>query len=171
MDIQLIIDAISRVTHVSTAIALVGGTSFVLFVLIPCTHAVSEADRIEFQSAINARWKRFVGIGILLFIVSGFYNFIRAVPNHRGDGLYHALLGVKILLALALFIIAAALVGRSQPLEFIRKQRVIWLRVFVSIAFVIVAISGFVKVRGLPPKPTSVNSAPEVVNASGNPGR
>ena len=54
---------------------------------------------------------------ILLFIVSGFYNFARAIPGHKGDGLYHALLGTKILLALILFAISSALVGRSKAFE------------------------------------------------------
>ena len=56
--------------------------------------------------------ERFIHFGILLFIVSGFYNFARAIPGHKGDGLYHALMGTKILLALLLFAISSALVGR-----------------------------------------------------------
>ena len=152
MDIQLLIDTISRVIHVSTAIALVGGTVFVLFVLIPSTAAMPEADERNLRSSVIQRWKRFVHIGIVLFLVTGFHNFIRAIPSHRGDGLYHALIGTKILLAFAMFFIGSALVGRSKAFESMRQKRVLWLRVFVLLAFSVVAISGFAKVRGVPVK-------------------
>ncbi len=152
MDFQLLIDTISRIIHVSTAIALVGGTVFVLFVLIPSAAAMPEADEQKLRVAVNQRWKRFVHLGIALFLVTGFYNFIRAIPNHKGDGLYHALIGTKILLAFAMFFIASALVGRSKAFDSMRKNRVHWLKVFVLLAFSVVAISGFAKVRGIPLK-------------------
>lgn len=132
MDVQPILDIISRIVHVSTAIVLVGGASFVLFVLIPSASILRESEERSLRKQINGRWKRFVQIGVTLFLVTGFYNFIRALPSHHGDSVYHALLGTKILLAFALFFISAALVGRSTRLEFIRKKRVVWLRIFRS---------------------------------------
>ena len=77
------------------------------------------------------------------------------MPNHKGDGLYHALVGVKMILALGVFFIASALVGRSKGLAFVREKRVFWLRLLVTVAFVIVGISSFVKVRGPGPVKTS----------------
>jgi uncharacterized membrane protein len=145
-----IVDVISRVVHVSTAIALVGGSIFMLCVLMPAAKELGEEAHQKLATAIGSRWKRFVHIGVALFLLSGFYNFARALPLHRGDGLYHALVGIKILLALIVFFIAAALVGRSPSLEPIRRNRATWLKVLVALGFVIVAISGFVKVRGLP---------------------
>ena len=96
------------------------------------------------------RWRRFVHIGIALFLISGFYNYMQAIPQHRGQGLYHALVGTKMLLALGVFFLAAALVGRSEKLEPMRQNRGKWLKVLVVLSAAIVAISGFVKVRGVP---------------------
>ena len=144
------VDIASRIIHVGTAITLVGGSMFMLWVLMPSVSALTEEDRRKLHHSVIGRWKKFVHIGITLFLASGIYNYVRAVPNHRGDGLYHALLGTKMLLALVVFFLAAALVGRSSGLEPIRQNRQKWLRVLVSIALVIVAISGFVKVRGIP---------------------
>ncbi len=144
-----IIDIISRIVHVSTAIVLVGGTVFSLMVLMPAAETLSDQTRSELHTGVVARWKRFVHIGILLFLVSGFYNFFQAIPLHKGDGLYHGLVGTKILLALAVFFIASALVGRSPALEKMRINRKFWLRVLVVLAAVIVIISSFVKVRGV----------------------
>jgi len=159
MELQLFIDTVSRVTHVSTAIALVGGTVFVLFVLIPATSTLLDTEEKTLRANVQQRWKRFVHVGIFLFIVSGFYNFIAALPSHKGDGLYHALIGTKIILAFAMFFIASVLVGRSSAFHTMRQNRVFWLRILVLLAFSIVVISGFAKVRGTPQKPVAAEIA------------
>ncbi len=145
-----IVDVVSRIVHVGTAITLVGGSMFMLWVLMPSARELGEEAHQKLAASVGSRWKRFVHIGVALFLISGFYNFARALPLHRGDGLYHAMVGTKILLALGVFFIAAALVGRSASLEPIRRNRETWLKVLVTLALVIVAISGFVKVRGVP---------------------
>ena len=143
-----VIDIVSRIVHVSTAIVLVGGVVFSLLVLMPAANSLGEEPRAELMRGVLARWKKFVHGGILLFLISGFYNYAQAMKLHKGDGLYHGLVGTKMILAFVIFFIAAALVGRSPALEKIRQNRVFWTRVLVILAVVIVAISGIVKVRG-----------------------
>ena len=155
MDSLQLIDVISRIVHVSTAIVLVGGSVFMAFVLLPTAEQLSSAEHDKLRGLINGKWKRFVHAGILLFLVTGFYNFYRQLPNHKGDGLYHALVGTKILLALGLFFIASALVGRSAAFESLRASRAKWLKIMVLLAAIIVGISGFVKVRGPVTKPAA----------------
>ena len=142
------LDVLSRLVHVGTAITLVGGSVFTLCVLIPSANQIGEEPHQQLSTQVVARWKRFVHLGVLLFLISGLYNYWRAMPSHDGDSLYHALLGTKMLLALGVFFLAAALVGRSPKLQPLRDQRSKWLKVLVLLAAVIVAISGFVKVRG-----------------------
>lgn len=149
---MLWIDVLSRFVHVATAITLVGGSVFTLLVLLPAVKVLSEDAHQTLAGAVTSRWKRFVHLGILLFLVSGFYNYMRAIPLHKGDGLYHALLGTKMLSALGVFFIASALVGRSPKMESFRRNRPKWLAVLVLLAATIVGISGFVKVRGIPPE-------------------
>ena len=145
-----LIDILSRIVHVATAITLVGGSVFTAWVLLPSAKQLSDEAHTTLRSAVTGRWKYFVHVGIVLFLLSGLYNYIRAMPLHDGDGLYHALVGTKILIALGVFFLAEALVGRSAKLEPIRQSRAKWLKVLVLLAAVIVAISGFVKVRGVP---------------------
>lgn len=154
------IDYLSRVTHISTAIALIGGSVFLLCVLLPAAKLMSEEAHATLSQAISARWKRFVHIGILLFLVSGFYNYFRAMPLHKGDGLYHALIGTKMLMALAIFFIASALVGKSQAFAAMRTQRGKWLGILVLLACIIVLISSFVKVRGPATTAEPIDAAP-----------
>lgn len=145
-----IVDVVSRIVHVGTAITLVGGAVFTLLVLMPSAKQLSEQSHDQLAAAVNGRWKRFVHIGIVLFLASGFYNYWRATALHHGDGLYHALLGTKMLLALVVFFIASALVGRSAKLQAMRNKKATWLGILVLLAATIVGISGFVKVRGIP---------------------
>ena len=142
------IDVLSRIVHVGTAITLVGGTAFLRLVLIPIAERLPEDTHRQLSDAVQSRWKRFVHAGILLFLLSGLYNYMRAIPSHKGDGLYHALIGTKILLALAVFFIASALVGRSPALEPMRRAKRRWLAVLLALAIAIVCISGYLKVRG-----------------------
>ncbi len=97
------LDIVSRIVHVATAITLVGGSVFMLLVLMPSAKVLSEDSHDRLAAAVMGRWKKFVHLGVLLFLVSGFYNYVRLMPKRQGDGLYHALLGTKILLALGSF--------------------------------------------------------------------
>ena len=140
------VDIVSRIVHVGTVIALVGGSAFMLLVLLPSTRELADDASDRLSTAVIGRWKRFVHVGVLLLLVSGFYNYGRAIPQHEGQGLYHALVGTKMLLAFVVFFIAAALVGRSTALEGIRNNRAKWLKILLLLAGTIVSISGFVKI-------------------------
>lgn len=147
------LDVLARWIHIGTVITLVGGTAFVRFVLLPSMESLEESAKTKLHDAVASRWKRIVHIGIVLILFSGLYNYVRLAAVHRGDSVYHAVLGVKILLALAVFFLASVLVGRSAAFEALRRNRRVWLGVVVTLAAVIVALSGFVKVRGTPAAP------------------
>lgn len=151
-----------RWMHVGTAIVLVGGTCFLRFVLAPAAAQLSDEEHAKLKELVMKKWKMFVHIGIVLFLVSGFYNFIVVqVPRHRGDSLYHALIGIKILLALAIFFFASALVGRSKTFDGMRANAKKWQTVIIVLAAIVVGISGYAKVA-LPGKGTAVVMQPPV---------
>ena len=157
MDINPI-DVVSRWAHVGTAILLVGGTAFFRLAVIP---ALGENSQ-ELVTKIRDNWRKFVHIGILLFLVSGFYNYFRAIPLHKGDGLYHGLVGTKMLLAFYVFFLASVLVGRKPSSQKYRDNAKKWIGVMLTVAAVIVAISGFAKVRGVP---KGLNSPPVTIDS------
>lgn len=144
---QLILDAVSRFAHVGTAIAVLGGSIFMRFVLMPAANQLPTEAHDQLRAAVLAKWKRFVHGGIAVFLLSGFYNYMRLMPGHKGDKLWHMLVGIKILLALVVFFLASALVGRSKAFEGLRQQRAKWLAIVVLLSLVIVGMSSFLKVR------------------------
>lgn len=140
------IDVLSRVVHVSMAIVLLGGSLFSLLVLQPTLKEHADLTRGTFINSLRARWKIWVHTGIALFLITGFYNYVRAMPNHKGDGLYHALVGTKILVALVVFFLASVLVGRSQKFEAWRQNAAWPMRLVCALGMLIVLVSGFLKV-------------------------
>ena len=140
-----------RIIHVTTAIVVVGGTFFVRFVLFPAaTGALDDDAHARLRAAVMSIWKRVVHGGIALFVVSGGFNYYRVFAEnlHPHDKLYHALLGTKIILALVIFFLASALVGRAAVFEGLRRNARTWLLVNLLLAGLIVAISGYLRVRG-----------------------
>lgn len=143
---EFILPLISRWAHVGTAILLVGGTAFLRLAVIPAM----EGESPELMGRIRAHWKKFVHGGLAVFLISGFYNYFQAMPLHKGDGLYHGLVGTKIILALFVFFLASVLVGSKPSSQKFRDNAKKWTAVMLMVSAVIVAISGFVKVRGIP---------------------
>ncbi|WP_199756807.1 hypothetical protein [Tautonia sociabilis] len=164
------LDVLSRWVHVGTAIVILGGSVFLRFVLIPAAEGLPEDEHQALRDRLLARWRRFVFAGIALFLLSGLYNYLAvSLPRHRGDGLYHGLMGLKILLALAVFFLASALAGRSKAFEGIRRANRNWLSVTLVLGFAIVALSGFLKVARPGASPPPASSAPSSAEPPGTP--
>ena len=142
---------LSRWIHIGTAIVLVGGTVFLRFVLSPAAAQLAETEHAKLKELVMKSWKKYVHGGILLFLISGLYNYLVVqAPLHKGDKLYHALMGIKIILALAVFFLGSALVGRSKSFEGMRKNSKFWQLVMILVSALIVGISGYAKVA-MPP--------------------
>jgi uncharacterized membrane protein len=151
MELMQIINVASRWLHVSTAIVLVGGTVFIRFVLTPNAEQLPPADHDRLRELVTATWRKVVRAGILLFLLTGFYNYlVVALPQHEHDKRYHMLMGIKILAAFGVFFLAEALVGRAAAFSRLRDNRKMWLLVLIILAFAIVAISSLLRVRGVP---------------------
>ncbi len=161
MDDLLPLNVLSRWIHVGTVIVLVGGSVFMRFVLLPSASQLSEDQHNRLRDLVMSKWRKFAGIGIGLLLLSGFYNYIVvAIPQHKGDGLYAGLLGIKIILAFVVFFLISALTGRSKRLEGIRDNSARWLSITILLAAIIVAISGYVKVAVKPTQSAGENNVP-----------
>ncbi|HET6326322.1 MAG TPA: hypothetical protein VFG04_16735 [Planctomycetaceae bacterium] len=148
---EFFINVASRWIHVSTAIVLIGGTVFIRYVLTPNAEQLPQTEHDRLRDLVTATWRKVVRAGILLFLLTGFYNYlVVAMPQHVHDKRYHMLMGIKILAAFGVFFLAEALVGRSAAFAPLRQRRKTWLMVLIIVAFAIVAISSLLRVRGVP---------------------
>ena len=144
MDLELLLGIISRWIHIGSAIVLLGGTICLKFVVGPVLKDQSQ----ELKEAVRGRWKRFVHAAIAGLLLSGLYNYLKAFPLHRGDGLWHAMVDTKIILAMGVFFIASVLAGRSKGTQKFRDNAAKWTTIAILLGLLIVAMSGIAKVVG-----------------------
>jgi len=138
-----------RWMHILAAVTAVGGTIFVRVALLPSIAVLPDDQRKALHEQVRSRWIKFVMGAILFLLASGFYNIIMKEKPPGVTALYHALFGIKFLLALVIFFVASALVGRSPALAGIRANARFWLTLNMVLAITVVCISGVL--RALPP--------------------
>jgi len=141
-----------RWMHILGAVLLVGGLCFSRFALLPALADTEEDSREKLQESIQRKWMPWVIIAITLLLVSGLANFLlfnsTVQSQGWGDGewmkqtSYHAIFGVKFLLALVVFYFASGLVGRDSGTAWIRSDRARWLGLTLGLAVAIIILSG-----------------------------
>lgn len=135
---------IMRWVHLLSAMAAIGGAMYAAVAFWPASADLPEGERDKLREAARRRWAMVVHLSITLLIVTGLFNFywLAIRPGHLGPMPYHAVFGVKFLLAMVVFALASVLVGRSPGLAGVRAQAGKWLRVIVVLGVVIVFLSG-----------------------------
>lgn len=141
-----------RWAHIVGAVLAIGGLAFARFGLLPALADFDEETRARIHESIRRRWLPFVILSITLLLVSGLANFLlfnRLVKEQGWAGgtwmqqtSYHALFGVKFLLAMGVFYFSSGLMGRSHGTQWIRDNRSTWLTITLGMAIGIVIISG-----------------------------
>jgi putative copper export protein len=133
----------SRVLHILGAIILLGGLIHVRHVVRPVAPA-QNAD--AYSGGKRSRWAMWIGIATLLLLVSGLINYYYIITAmERMAKPYHMLAGIKILLSIALFLLAALLAGRTPLAERLREKFYFWLTTAVLIGVAIVILGGVLR--------------------------
>ena len=154
---MFVLDLLARWAHVGAAIVLMGGAICTRFVLMPAAAELPEEQHLALKERLRVRWSKFVMWGIMALLVSGFYNFAMGISTHRGQPLYHALVGTKMLLGFGAFFLASVLSGRSAKFAPLRANAGKWLGVLILITAIISGIGGFLKV-GVTSTPVTAQS-------------
>jgi uncharacterized membrane protein len=160
-----------RWAHVLAAIAALGGLLFARFALVPAAEELGSETADRLHAGVRRRWLPWVIGAITLLLASGLTNYILLIRRVKeapelwgGDWMrqtgYHALFGVKFLLAMILFYLASGLVGRGASTQWIRDARKQWLSVAVGLGVGVVLISGWMRQLH-----TGANDLPDPVKA------
>ncbi len=144
-----VIDALSLVcrwVHILSVAVVVGGAIVMRFAVMPTARAaLPTGAHQDLRQRLLARWRKLVHVGIALLIITGGYNFYVAIVHEVPPMPYHAVFGVKFLIALAVFFLAIALTGRSPGFQSLRAQSEKWMNVQIALAVVIIVLSGLLK--------------------------
>jgi len=138
-----IVQIISRILHILSAIILVGGIFYLKTVLAPAGSEACFAGRREV-------WARWVGIATFFLLASGIYNFMAILKEAKaaGDPLsptYHVLFLIKFLLALSVMFLAAILAGKTAAAERFRSHMDRWLNIAWLAALAIVVLAAVMR--------------------------
>lgn len=153
----MLIDLLLRWTHVLSAVALLGGSFFLRWTVVPALSTLAEEPRQALQQAMRRRWAGVVGVASGLLLISGLVNAVLMIKRYEFigplSGMYHMLVGVKLLLAFGVFTLAALLSGRSAAAERMRGQHTFWLNVTVALGVTLVCLGGLMKMIDRDAKP------------------
>ena len=107
-----LLQVIMRWLHIASIVTLIGGILYWRLALTPAASALTPEtqDALARNAAAAFRPIAFVAMGFLL--ISGLYNILSA-PGH--STLYHALLGIKLLLVAHVFAVTILVVQPKSP--------------------------------------------------------
>ena len=101
-----------RALHVAAA-AAIGAAAFQYFAVLPTLRSLDGPERLSLREKLVDRWRPFVFAAIGILLLTGVLNYVLyKIPEyhtHPQRGLYHGLIGSKILLALGVFHLATVM--------------------------------------------------------------
>lgn len=142
------IQLVLRYLHIFGAIALMGGTIFIRFALLPTLQSLKGEGREQVHDGVRSRWKMVIRASIVMLLVSGIANlglaarYDYAVPGGLN---YSMLAGVKLILALPIFLLAELLMGKSSLAKKVQASAPTILNVNLVLAVLLVLIGGWLK--------------------------
>lgn len=94
------LNVLARWIHISSAITLIGGILYARLVTAPAMRVLTPETSEKLGEAMAARYRPLLYTAIAGLLLSGTYNLL----NKTGaTPLYHAIIGIKMLLALHVF--------------------------------------------------------------------
>jgi len=134
----------SRVLHVLSSIILLGGIFYLLAVVAP--RAIANGGNADaWFDGNRAAWAKWVGIATAVLLLTGLFNFVMIVKMNQIATSYHMLGGVKILVAMVIFFLAAILAGKTALADNLRTNMKFWLKVTMSVGLLIVVIGSVMR--------------------------
>ena len=139
-----VVTLVLRWIHILAAMASFGGALYMRFALMPAAHeSLDPPTREKLREALRARWARFVHGAIAVLLVTGLVNLVRFLMSSNLPAMpYHAILGIKLLLALVVFFVATVVVGKSPAFQRARQNMGGWLTGLIAATVIIVLLSG-----------------------------
>jgi putative copper export protein len=135
----------------------VGGLFYLRMIVAPRLRASDAgASNDPWFAGRRGAWAMWVGIATLVLLATGFFNYFRIKNTHEPLATsYHMIAGIKILLALVVFVLAALISGRSTLAERFRQNMKFWLSACLVVAVAVVILGSVLRSYPRELKPVS----------------
>lgn len=137
-----------RYLHILGAITLMGGTIFMRLALLPTLQGLDSERRSAVHDGVRSRWAMVVGIASGMLLISGIANLgLAARYDYRVPyGFSYSMLGgIKLVLALPIFVLAALLIGKTALAKKVQANAAMVLNINLVLALILVLIGGWLK--------------------------
>ncbi len=153
---------VSRILHILGAIILVGGLFYLRFVVTSNDDSSAPSSPDQYFGGRRATWAKWVGIATALLLITGIWNYIQMSKLDALATSYHMIIGLKMLAAIAVFLLAALLAGRTAVADSIRQNWRLWLNICLLLGIVAVILGSVL--RSFPHNPkTNAAGLPTLV--------
>lgn len=160
--------------HVLSIAGMLGGVFFAWIVLVPTLRPRSDggAEAEAEEPLAREQWKRFgitLGVLWLIILATGFLNMSLVTPHVNGR--YQMFLGMKIALAIIMFIVSLLIAHPMPAMRRFFRNRSGWLLIVLVLGIIVVGISAHLnisRVDGTGLKPVAPAAAP-VASPAGAP--
>jgi uncharacterized membrane protein len=136
---------VSRILHILGAIILVGGLFYLRFVISPASPTSGPPHVDQFFGGRRGAWAKWVGIATALLLITGIWNYVQFAKLNDLAKSYHMVAGIKMLAAIAVFLLAALLAGRTTAAENIRLKWRFWLNICLLLALATVILGSVLR--------------------------
>ncbi len=141
---------LARVAHTTCGATLLGGVVYLRWVAEP------NRPGDDLYAGGRRAWALCVAICTTLLILSGLYNYwVIMGANEKLPPLYHALWGVKFLLAFVVFALAALLAGKTSLAQRMQSGAKGWLNLTLVLLLAIFVMGAVLKSIPHIPKPAA----------------
>jgi hypothetical protein len=140
---MLILNLMMRWLHIASVITAVGSTVFMRVVLIPSMFSLPSETRTALSKTLVRPVRLLLHSAIGGILVSGLYN--THIQWRTSVYPYPIVYGLKIVLALALFMIAFFLTSSNPKRAAFQANRKKWLGVNMILAAILVALSAYLR--------------------------
>jgi uncharacterized membrane protein len=147
-DSLFFVNLLLRYLHIFGAITLMGGTIFMRLALLPTLQSLDGDKKAAVHDGVRSRWAMVVGIASGMLLISGIANLGLAARydyHVPGDLSYSMLGGIKLVLALPIFVLAALLMGKTSLAKKVQANAAMVLNINLLLAVILVLIGGWLK--------------------------
>lgn len=161
MEFDFWLAVVLRWIHILAAVTAAGGIVFMRLALLPAMSSLAEESRTRLHEEIRLRWSKVVMWSIALLLISGLWNFFNLNSQYSLNKVpyYHMIFGIKFILAMVVFFLSSALMGRSSAFDRLRANRKLWLTVNLALVVLIICLSGILRLSDKPQKLAQIPAA------------